>query len=125
MFFLDITYYSDHLGSTTWITDATRNMVQYLQYLPYGEIWRNQQSVGYDERFKFTGKERDSETGYDYFGKRYYDSRALTSWLSVDPLADKYPHISSYAYCAWNPLKYFDEHGLEKKNFFNAEFNNP
>ena len=63
--------------------------------------------------------------GYDYFGARYYDSQALAGWLSVDPLADKYPHISSYAYCAWNPLKYFDEHGLKKKNFFNAEVNNP
>ncbi len=42
-------------------------------------------------------------------------------WLSVDPLADKYPNISSYAYCAWNPVKYIDEYGLEKKNFFNSK----
>ena len=53
----------------------------------------------------FTGKERDSETGFSYFGTRYYDSDILTGWLSVDPMADKYPGLSPYAYCAWNPVK--------------------
>ena len=56
------------------------------------------------------GKERDSETGYDYFGARFFWS-ALGHWLSVDPLADKYPGISPYAYCAWNPIKYLDPDG--------------
>ena len=90
---------TDHLGSATWITDASSDVVQFFQYLPYGEIWRNQQRVGYDERFKFTGKERDSETGYDYFGARYYSS-TIPQWLSPDPLADKYPNLNPYAYCA-------------------------
>ena len=44
-----------------------------------------------------TGKERDSETGFSYFGARYYDSDILTGWLSVDPMADKYPGLSPYA----------------------------
>ena len=48
----------------------------------------------------FIGKERDSETGFSYFGARYYDSDILTSWLSVDPMADKYPSLSPYVYCA-------------------------
>ena len=61
----------------------------------------------------FTGKERDSETGFSYFGARYYDSDILTSWLSVDPMADKYPNISPYAYCAWNPVKLVDPDGEE------------
>ena len=59
----------------------------------------------------FTGKERDSETGFSYFGARYYDSDILTGWLSVDPMADKYPSISPYAYCAWNPVKLVDLDG--------------
>ena len=59
----------------------------------------------------FTGKERDSETGFSYFGARYYDSDILTGWLSVDPMADKYPSISPYAYCAWNPVKLVDPDG--------------
>ena len=32
----------------------------------------------------------------------------MTGWLSVDPMADKYPNISPYAYCAWNPVKLVD-----------------
>ena len=56
----------------------------------------------------FTGKERDSETGFSYFGARYYDSDLMTGWLSVDPMADKYPGVSPYAYCAWNPIKLVD-----------------
>ena len=59
----------------------------------------------------FTGKERDSETGFSYFGARYYDSDLMTGWLSVDPMADKYPSLSPYAYCAWNPVKLVDPDG--------------
>ena len=61
----------------------------------------------------FTGKERDEETGYGYFGARYMDHELMTMWLSVDPLADKYPNISPYAYCAWNPIKLIDPDGQE------------
>ena len=61
----------------------------------------------------FTGKERDEETGYSYFGARYMDHELMTMWLSVDPLADKYPSISPYAYCAWNPVKLVDYNGEE------------
>ena len=61
----------------------------------------------------FTGQERDSETGYSYFGARYMDHELMTMWLSVDPLADKYPNISPYAYCAWNPVKLVDPDGKE------------
>ena len=60
-----------------------------------------------------TGKERDSETGLSYFGARYYDSDILTSWLSVDPMADKYPNMSPYAYCGWNPVRLVDPDGRE------------
>ena len=59
----------------------------------------------------FTGKERDSETGFSYFGARYYDSDLMTGWLSVDPMADKYPNLSPYAYCGWNPVRLVDPDG--------------
>ena len=62
-------------------------------------------------RSNFTGKERDEETGYGYFGARYMDHELMTMWLSVDPMADKYPAISPYAYCAWNPVKLVDPDG--------------
>ena len=109
-------YHGDHLGSANWITDVGGNPIQYIHYAPYGELIDNQQVVGYDERYKFTGKERDRETGYDMFGARYLWSDAGI-FISPDPLSDKTPEISSYAYCGWNPIKYIDPDGREKHIF--------
>jgi RHS repeat-associated protein len=53
----------------------------------------------------------DNETNYTYFGARYYDSD-LSSWLSVDPLSDKYPSLSPYAYVANNPVILKDPNGM-------------
>ena len=60
--------------------------------------------------YTFSAKEKDSETGLSYFGSRYYNSD-LSIWLSVDPMADKYPSMSSYVYCANNPVKLVDPNG--------------
>jgi len=103
-------FHSDHLGSSSWITDADGYVNQHLQYMPFGETFVDQRS-GNDVRFKFTGKERDSETGFDYFGARYYASD-LSVWLSVDPLAILSPGISPYAYVNNNPIMLIDEWGL-------------
>ena len=108
-------YHGDHLGSANWITDANGDAVQYIHYAPYGELIENQIPYLYDERYKFTGKERDAESGYDFFGARFYSS-IFGHWLSVDPLTDKYPHISGYAYCGWNPIKYVDTDGNSAKD---------
>lgn len=56
-------------------------------------------------------EQRDEETGYGYFGARYMDHEQMTMWLSVNPMADKYPGISPYAYCVWNPVKLVDPDG--------------
>ena len=103
-------FHTDHLGSSSWVSDAGGSVSQHLQYLPFGESFIDQRVTGHDIRFKFTGKERDLETGYDYhayrqagFGARYYDSD-LSVWLSVDPLADKYPSMSAFIYTAGNPV---------------------
>ena len=58
-------------------------------------------------------EQRDEETGFGYFGARYMDHELMTMWLSVDPMSDKYPSISPYAYCAWNPVKLVDPNGME------------
>ena len=70
----------------------------------------------------FTGKEKDEETGYGYFGARYMDYDLMTMWLSVDPMADKYPSVSLYAYCAWNPIKLVDPDGRDTLNFSMSKF---
>ena len=69
------------------------------------------ETLSQSHRLCFIGKERDSETGFSYFGARYYDSDLMTGWLSVDPMADKYPNLSPYNYCAWNPIRLVDPDG--------------
>jgi RHS repeat-associated protein len=102
----------DHLGSTSWVTDSAKNGVQYCEYLPYGEPFIDQRSTTWSSRYTFSGKERDSETGYSYFGARYYHSD-LSIWLSVDPMSDKYPNLTPYAYCANNPVILVDPDGRD------------
>jgi RHS repeat-associated protein len=63
-------------------------------------------------RLTFTGKEKDEETGYGYFGARYMDHELMTGWLSVDPMADVSPNISPYHYCHWNPIRLSDPTGM-------------
>jgi RHS repeat-associated protein len=88
-----------------------------MQNLPFGEPFIDQRATSYDTRYKFTGKEMDSETGYQFpiaigIGARYYNSD-ISVWLSVDPLADKYPSMSSYMYTAGNPVMLVDPDGRE------------
>ena len=119
-------YHSDHLGSASWITDSAGIAVQHLQYLPYGEPYIDQRAAGttYRERFRFTGKEKDEETGYGYFGARYMDHVLTTMWLSVDPMSDKYPNSSPYNYCMWNPVKLVDPDGRQGQLPRYGTFNN-
>ena len=75
---------------------------------------------------KFTGKERDQETGYDYFGARYYDSR-IGRWLQTEPLYNKYLQFSTYCYGLLNPFTLKDYNGLDpritiKDNVIYVEF---
>ena len=62
----------------------------------------------------FNGKERDYESGFHYYGARYYWGESLTGWLSVDPMADKYPEISAYTYCHLNPIIIIDPDGNDE-----------
>ena len=105
-------YHPDHLGSSSWITFTDGEAVQHLHYLPYGEDLVNQQHTAVGAMYTFSAKEKDAETGYSYFGSRYYNSD-LSIWLSVDPMSDKYPSMSPYVYCANNPVKLVDPNGAE------------
>jgi RHS repeat-associated protein len=106
-------YHTDHLGSSSWITDANGIANQHYQYLPFGEDYVTQTPTGAAVRYTFSAKEKDTETGYSYFGARYYDSD-LSVWLSVDPMADKYPNESPYCYAGWNPIMITDPNGMWK-----------
>jgi RHS repeat-associated protein len=115
-------YHPDHLGSSSWITDGSGNAIQHLHYLPFGEDWVDQRNASWSAPYTFSGKEKDVETGYGYFGARYYDS-GLSIWLSVDPMSDKYPSMSPYNYCEYNPVIYIDPNGKEKINALDPSTN--
>ncbi|WP_277958176.1 RHS repeat-associated core domain-containing protein, partial [Anaeromyxobacter oryzisoli] len=87
-------YHPDHLGSTSWVTDQNARVHEPVEYFPYGEVWRDTRSdVGASpvkgQRFLFTGKEIDEETGLYYFGARYYDP-VRVRWASPDPILGQY-----------------------------------
>jgi RHS repeat-associated protein len=84
-------YHSDHLGSASLISDYQGREYERLEYTPYGEIWidKSQAASEMDVPFRFTGKERDVETGLYYYGARYLDSRT-SRWLSTDPALGEY-----------------------------------
>lgn len=103
-------YHSDHLGSAAWITDKNGLPVQYIMHAPYGEELLNQHPFPYRERFTFTGKERDEETGYLHFDARKF-SDVLGFWLSPDPLLDKYIYNSPYVYCEGKVIVLTDPNG--------------
>ena len=103
-------YHSDHLGSTSYITDEHANITQYDAYLPYGELLVDEHSSSEDLPYKFNGKQFDEETGLYYYGARYMNP--ITSlWYGVDPLFEKYPTESSFIYCLDNPIILFDKKG--------------
>jgi RHS repeat-associated protein len=108
-------YFSDYLGSADTITNASGTIEKQSDYYPFGgEVV----VAGSDPNtYKFTGKVRDSETGNDYFGARYY-SDATGRWISPDrPFADQHPanpqSWNLYAYTLNNPLNNVDTNGLE------------
>ena len=74
-------YFSDHLKTASVITDSAGKIKSESDFYPWGgEL----QFVNNDtNHYKFTGKERDSETQLDYFGARYY-SNGLGRWVSAD-----------------------------------------
>ena len=103
-------YHPDHLGSASWITNIYGRTIQHLYYLPWGEDFVNQRTGSFSSMYTFSAKEKDTETGYSYFGARYYSSD-LSIWLSVDPMSDNYPSLSPYTYCADNSIKLVDPNG--------------
>ena len=114
-------YHSDHLGSTSYITDDHANITQYDAYLPYGELLVDEHSSSEDMPYKFNGKQFDEETGLYYYGARYLNPMA-SIWYGVDPLAEKYVSISPYSYCKSSPMNYIDEKGLYPKGIVTIHY---
>jgi RHS repeat-associated protein len=109
---VDLTYYNyDHLGNVrlTYRMNSGPNGTSkppvvlngMFDYFPFGKELRSWE-LG-QERFRFTGKERDSETGIDYFQARNYDSH-IGRFLGVDPLMEKRSWVNPFNYVQNNPM---------------------
>jgi RHS repeat-associated protein len=112
--FAEIYYYhSDHLGTGTFLSDFDGNPYQFFLNLPFGETMAEQHSYSgdYTNRYKFNGKELDEETGFYYYGARYYNPK-FSIWLSIDPLAEKFSGWNPYNFCLNNPIYFIDPDGM-------------
>jgi RHS repeat-associated protein len=111
----------DHLGSIRAVTSQEKTVLARRDYLPFGEeippplggrtsVWAGDAGL----LQKFTGKERDTETGLDYFGARYF-SGAQGRFTSPDPIAGLLANpqsLNRYTYALNNPLKFIDPTGM-------------
>jgi RHS repeat-associated protein len=115
-------YTPDQINSTRVVTDDAGTVVYSAAHDPYGGIQQTWVNT-FDPTPKFSGKERDAESGLDYFGARYY-SNPIYRWLSADSIKSKPGAISDpqrwnlYSYCGNNPLVYIDPDGSDQINIF-------
>jgi RHS repeat-associated protein len=104
-------YHTDHLGSSSIITDNSGNKVEEIYYYPFGGTRLNQGSVNL--KHKYTGQEEDPETGLYYYNARYYDPQ-LGRFISADSIVqepDDPQSFNRYSYTRNNPLIYTDPTG--------------
>ena len=103
-------YHPDHLGSSSYITNLDGEVVQHIEYVPFGEVFIEERNSVWNTPYLFNAKEFDEETGMYYYGARYYEPR-LSLWMSTDGQQEEYPNISSYTYSASSPVNYVDPDG--------------
>ena len=124
-------YHPDHLGSSSYITNLDGEVVQHIEYVPFGEVFIEERNNIWNTPYLFNAKEFDEETGLYYYGARYYEPR-LSLWISVDPISNYDPSNSEnyldgehnngvynsynlypYGYCYQNPIKLLDPNGKQ------------
>ena len=117
-------FITDHLGSTRVVLNNAGSVLERYDYYPYGEKIDVSVANTGNTDYLYTGKESQNAL----FGINWYDSAARFQttdgiFTSIDPLAEKYYHISPYAYCAGNPVRFADYDGAEpvKKNVGTAQ----
>lgn len=105
--------YSNHLQSASLELDQNGEIISYEEYHPYGTTSYQAKNTAINavaKRYRYTGKERDEESGLYYYGARYYASW-VGQFVSIDPLAEKYVHQSPYVYADNNSINKIDFNG--------------
>ena len=106
-------YVTDHLGSTRVVVSSNGSIQEAYDYYPFGLPMPGRSITGWSETpERFTGYYKDQESYLYYAQARMYDP-AIGRFLSVDPHASNYPHLSPYVYVANNPLISIDPDGRD------------
>jgi RHS repeat-associated protein len=108
-------FHSDHLGSSNYMSNYDGDISQHAEYLPFGELLTDEHLNSHNTRYKYNGKEFDQETGNYYYGARYFNPKT-SLWLSVDPMAEKFPGWSPYAYAMHRPTVLVDPTGMSAES---------
>ena len=103
-------YYKDLLGTIRAVADGSNALVESYDYDPWGVEMEGRFTGAGVTKDGFTGKERDSESGFDYFGARHY-MPAIGRWTGPDPKADLMPEWSTYNYVLGDPVALHDPDG--------------
>ncbi|MBL7703900.1 MAG: RHS repeat-associated core domain-containing protein, partial [Taibaiella sp.] len=107
--------YSNHLQSASLELDGIGDIISYEEYHPYGTTAFQAKNVSINavaKRYRYTGKERDEESGLYYHGARYYIPW-LCRWTAIDPMESKYAGMSPYNYSFNNPIMWNDPSGAD------------
>ena len=99
-------YHFDGLGSVIALTDSSGSVVNLYEYSVYGEV--SASDPNHPNRFLFTGREFDKDTGLYYYRARYYNPY-IGRFLQTDPAGDG---MNPYAYCGNNAVGRIDPLGL-------------
>lgn len=132
-------YHHDHLGSSNVITDGNGNITDKTVFYPFGHVRASKRSENTNAllstKYLFTGKEKDKETGLQYFEARYYDG-VLGRFLSVDPMfveIDRFEktelnnllmdshQLNLYSYVSNKPIMFFDPDGRNASKIKNIK----
>ncbi|MCB9475281.1 MAG: RHS repeat-associated core domain-containing protein [Deltaproteobacteria bacterium] len=113
-----------HLGSACLELNETADVITYEEYYPFGMTSFHSATASVPKRYRYTGKERDDESGLYYHGARYY-APWLGRWTAADPGGMK-NGPNRYAYVRNSPVKFSDPNGLEaeEKANPNSSFKN-
>ncbi|MEQ1568825.1 MAG: RHS repeat-associated core domain-containing protein, partial [Myxococcota bacterium] len=110
----------DHLGTATLEVDEVGAVISYEEYHPFGTTswWASNGSTDVSQkRYRYTGKERDEETGLAYHGARYY-AAWLGRWERVDPIGLG-GGVNRFSYCRGNPISRSDTSGTRDSEHYN------
>ncbi|MCK4667646.1 hypothetical protein KAU33_12900, partial [Candidatus Dependentiae bacterium] len=106
-------FHQNFMGSIEMITDKNGNIEEHNKYEPFGDIIWSKSYIDTNNKYKFTGKERDKESNLDYFNARYLDTK-LGRFMKADMVIGniKNPQsLNRWVYCYNNPIKYVDPSG--------------